>query len=45
METLNLKNFGEILNDYVLSVEEMICVKGGDAGDPIIKPSVPPVKI
>jgi hypothetical protein len=45
METLNLKNIDEILNDYALSVEEMICVKGGDAGDPILKPSIPPVKI
>lgn len=45
MKTLNLKNIDEILNEYVLSVEEMICVKGGDAGDPILKPSIPPVKI
>jgi hypothetical protein len=45
METLNLKNIDEILNYYALSVEEMICVKGGDAGDPILKPSIPPVKI
>ena len=45
METLNLKNINEILNEYALSVEEMICVKGGDSGEPILKPSVPPVKI
>lgn len=45
MKTLNLKNIDEILNEYVLSVEEMICVKGGNAGDPILKPSIPPVKI
>jgi hypothetical protein len=45
MKTLILKNIDEILNEYALSVEEMICVKGGEAGDPILKPSIPPVKI
>jgi hypothetical protein len=45
MKTLNLKNFDEIYDEYALSVEEMICVKGGDAGEPILKPSTPPVKI
>lgn len=45
MKTLNLKNFDEIFNEYALSVEEMICVKGGDAGEPIVKVSNPPVKI
>jgi hypothetical protein len=45
MKTLNLTNIDEILNEYALSVEEMICVKGGEAGDPILKPSIPPVKI
>ncbi len=45
MKTLNLKNIDEILDEYVLSVEEMICVKGGDQGDPIIKPTIPPIRI
>jgi hypothetical protein len=45
MKTPNLKNIDEILNEYALTVEEMICIKGGDAGEPIIKPSTPPVKI
>jgi hypothetical protein len=45
MKTLNLKNIDEILKEYALSAEEMICVKGGENGDPILKPSVPPVKI
>jgi len=45
MKTLNFKNFDEIFNEYALSAEEMICVKGGDAGEPIIKASTPPVKI
>jgi hypothetical protein len=46
MKTLNLKNIDEIFDEYALTVEEMICVKGGEAaGEPIIKPSTPPVKI
>jgi len=45
MKTLNLKNIDEIFNEYALTVEEMICVKGGDAGEPILKPSIPPVRI
>lgn len=45
MKTLNLKNIDEIFNESALTVEEMICVKGGDGGDPILKPSIPPVKI
>jgi len=45
MKTVNLKNIDEIFNEYALTVEEMICIKGGDAGEPIIKPSTPPVKI
>jgi hypothetical protein len=45
MKTLNFKNIDEIFYEYALSVEEMICVKGGDAGDPIVKGSNPPVKI
>jgi len=45
MKTLNFKNTEEIFSDFVLTAEEMICIKGGDAGEPILKPSVPPVKI
>lgn len=45
MRTLNLRNIDEVFGEYALSVEEMICVKGGDAGEPIILPSTPPVKI
>lgn len=44
MKTLNVKNSDANLDVYALTVEEMICVKGGDA-DPILKPSLPPVKI
>lgn len=45
MKTLNLKNIDETFVEYALTVEEMICVKGGDAGEPIILPTTPPVKI
>jgi len=45
MKTLNFETIEEIFNDYALTNEEMICVKGGDAGEPIVKPSVPPVRI
>ncbi len=44
MKTLNVKNSDVNLDVYALTVEEMICVKGGDS-DPILKPSLPPVKI
>ncbi len=45
MKNLNLKNLNEIFNEYALTTEEMICVKGGEAGEPILKPSTPPIKI
>ena len=45
MKTLKLKNINEIFNEYTLTTEEMICVKGGESGEPILKPSIPPVKI
>ena len=45
MKTLNQKNIDEILVEYALTADEMICVKGGDQGEPILKPSVPPIKI
>lgn len=45
MKTLNQKNIDVIFSEFALTVEEMICVKGGDQGEPILKPSVPPIKI
>ena len=45
MKTLELKNIDVIFEMYSLTTESMICVKGGDAGEPIYKPSTPPVKI
>ena len=40
-----MKNFDEIFGEFALTVEEMIYVRGGDAGEPIIKSSNPPVRI
>lgn len=45
MKNLTLRNLDEIFNEYALTEEEMICVKGGDTGEPILKPSTPPIKI
>ena len=45
MKNLTLRNLDEIFSEYALTAEEMICVKGGDAGEPILKPSTPPIKI
>jgi hypothetical protein len=44
MEKMSYEPMKEIFEKYVLSNDEMICVRGGDA-EPIIKPTVPPVKI
>ena len=43
MKTLDL----DVFESYLLTVEEMIVIKGGDDGDgdPIVPPSIPPVKI
>ena len=35
----------EIFNEFTLTTEEMICVKGGDATDPVFKPTPPTVRI
>jgi len=46
MKTLNQKNIDVIFSEYALTAEEMICVKGGNnEPEPILKPSIPPVKI
>jgi hypothetical protein len=44
MKTLNLELTIDIFNDFQLSNEEMICVRGGES-DPIIKTTTPPIKI
>jgi len=44
MKTQNLQETKNIFDEYVLSNEEMIKVRGGD-GDPGQLPTEPPVKI
>jgi len=44
MKTLNFELTKDIFNEFALSNEEMIYVRGGD-GDPIILPNQPPVLI
>jgi hypothetical protein len=45
MKTLNLNLTTEMLNDFVLSTEEMICVRGGDGLEPKSLPTQPPIII
>jgi len=46
MKTLKPELAKDIFSDFLLSSEEMICVRGGDAeGDPITLPTNPPVKV
>jgi hypothetical protein len=44
MKTLNFELTKDIFNEFALSNEEMIYVRGGE-GDPITNPSLPPVKV
>jgi len=44
MKTLNLTETKNIFDEFLLSTEEMIKVRGGD-GDPTQLPPEPPVKI
>lgn len=44
MKNLNANLMIDILSDYMLSNEEMICIHGGE-GDAIIKTILPPVVI
>lgn len=44
MRTTNFESTQDIFNEYALSNEEMINVRGGES-DPIIKTTLPPVKI
>jgi hypothetical protein len=43
MKTLNFDVTTEMLNDFVLSTEEMICVRGGDGLEPVAMPTRPPI--
>jgi hypothetical protein len=44
MKTLNFDLTSDIFNEFILSNEEMICVRGGDI-EPVTLPSLPPVRI
>ncbi len=44
MKTLNSKLTKDIFDEFALSNEEMIYVRGGDS-DPIIKVSPPPIML
>lgn len=44
MKTTDLDLFKVTFEEYILTVDEMINVRGGE-GDPIIKPTQPPTKI
>jgi hypothetical protein len=44
MKTLKPESTRDIFNGFILSNEEMIYVRGGE-GDPVVKPTIPPIKI
>lgn len=44
MKTLNQELTFDSFNEFALTNEEMINVRGGD-GDPIILPSLPPIRV
>jgi hypothetical protein len=43
MKTLNFELANDIFNEFTLSNEEMIYVRGGE-GDPIVLPGQPPIR-
>ena len=45
MNYLNIEKIDEIFDEYALSIEELICIRGGDAGDPLLRPTPPSVNI
>ena len=44
MKTLNFELTKDIFNEFALSNEEMIYVRGGES-DPVVLPPQPPIKI
>jgi hypothetical protein len=44
MKTTDLELFKAKFEEYILTVDEMINVRGGES-DPIVKPTQPPTKI
>jgi len=45
MKTMNFEKTNDIFSKFALTNLEMIKVRGGESGEPIIKASLPPVKI
>jgi hypothetical protein len=45
MKNLEISDAGKLFEDFMLTTDEMLHVRGGDGGEPIIMPSLPPVKI
>jgi len=45
MKTLNFEILKGIFNEFVLTNDEMICVRGGEGGEPLVLPNPPIVKI
>lgn len=45
MKTLNFEKTQDIFNEFTLTNEEMIYVRGGDAGEPETLPNPPKVRI
>lgn len=45
MKTLNFEQLKSIFDEFALSNEEMIKVRGGENGDPVALPPDPPIKI
>ena len=45
METRIIEKVDEIIKNYELTVEEMICIRGGDGSDVIFIPTPPKPRI
>jgi len=44
MKKLKNEKTLNIFEDFVLTNDEMISVRGGDAGEPIVIPNLPPIR-
>ncbi len=45
MKNLTLEQISTVYSEYVMTSDEMIRVKGGDGGEPIVVPNPPKPKI
>jgi hypothetical protein len=45
MKSMNFEKTKDIFAEFALSTDEMMKVRGGDQGQPIVIPTPPPVKI